>query len=115
MAIQRRSTFSRRLVDHVTDELVVALRGGEEYEFKALFLRVYAGLKLKNAVSGGEEMLRLRCYEKLQKLSSRNLVKKTGKNYCGMKGLEQASSIHQIAHAEAAVVARAAAIAAAAP
>jgi len=112
MAIQRRSTFSRRLVDHVTDELVVALRGGEEYEFKALFLRVYAGLKLKNAVSGGEEMLRLRCYEKLQKLSSRNLVKKTGKNYCGLKGLEQASSIHQIAHAEAAVAARAATLAA---
>ena len=112
MAIPKRSTFSRRLVDHVTDELVIALGGGETFEFKVLFLKVYEGLKRKNAVSGGEEMLRLRCYEKLQNLANRGLVKKTARSYCGLKGLDQAASVHQIARAEAAIAARAAAAAA---
>ncbi len=109
MADIKRSTFMRRSVDHVTDELVTALSDGEVIEFKPLFLKVYEGLKRKKAVSGGEEMLRLRCYEKLQKLSSRCLVKKVGKNYHGLKGLDQESSVHQIARAEAAIAARAAA------
>jgi hypothetical protein len=107
MAIPRRAAFIRRSVDHVTDELVIALSGGETIEFKALFLKVFEGLKRRNAVSGGEEMLRLRCYEKLLKLASSGLVQKTDKSYRGLKGLEQASSVFQLARAEAAVVARA--------
>ena len=103
----KRSVFSRRVVDYVTDELVAVLSGGELIEFKELFRRVYQGLKAKNAVSGGEEMLRLRCYEKLLKLTGSGLVKKTEKSYRGLKGLEQASSVHQIARVNAAVAARA--------
>jgi hypothetical protein len=99
MAFPRRLAFSRRVVDHVTDELVNVLGGGEVFEFKPLFLKVYEALKLKNAVSGGEEMLRLRCYEKLQNLSGRGLVQKTGKSYRGLKGLEQAASVHRLARA----------------
>ena len=111
MSIVRRPTFSRRVVDHVTDELVRVLTEGESFEFKALFSKVYEGLKLKNAVSGGEEMLRLRCYEKLQGLSARGLVKKSGKVYTGLKGLDQATSAHHIARVNAAMTAAASAAA----
>ena len=106
MSFQKKANFSRRAPDHVTDELVAALSKKATYEFKDLFITVYAGLKLKNAVSGGEEMLRLRCYEKLQRLTSRGLVEKSGKSYCGLKGIELESSVHQLAKAEAAVAAR---------
>lgn len=95
MAIARKKQFSRRVADHVTDELVSVLSGGETYEFKTLFLKVFEGLKVKNAVSGGEEMLRLRCYEKLQSLAGRGLVQKAGKTYRGLSGIEQVSSLYQ--------------------
>ena len=108
MTTVRKTRFSRRVPDHVTDELVNVLSSGKTHEFNALFCLVYDNLKLKNAVSGGEEMLRLRCYEKLLKLASSGLVQKTDKSYRGLKGLEQASSVFQLARAEAAVVARAA-------
>ena len=76
----------------MTDELVVVLKGGETFEFNNLFEKVYENLKEKNAVSGGEEMLRLRAYEKLQNLVTRGLVEKKGKTYKGLDGIEQASS-----------------------
>src|SRR3954466_7830789 len=107
MANTRRTRFTRRIVDHVTDGLVSVLSDGVSYEFKALFTKVYEGLKLKNAVSGGEEMLRLRCYEKLQKLTSRGLVEKKLKNYRGLKGLEEATSIHAFARIDASIAAAA--------
>ena len=109
MSNPKRPSSFRRAVDHVTDELVTILSGGETIEFKPLFLMVYQGLKLRNAVSGGEEMLRLRCYEKLLSLAGRGFVLKSGKSYRGLKGLEQASSAHQIARVDAAIAARAAA------
>ena len=90
----------------MTDELVGVLSGGASFDFKDLFLVIYAGLKLKKMASGGEEMLRLRCHEKLQILSKRGLVQKTGRTYTGLKGIEQASSAHQIAKAQADVAAR---------
>lgn len=109
MTTPKRTTFSRRAPDHVTDALVDVLSKTKSYEFKELFLKVFAVLKLKNAVSGGEEMLRLRCYEKLQNLTKRGLACKTGRNYNALKGIEQASSVHQLARADAAVAARVAA------
>ena len=111
MAFTTKARFSRRVADHVTDELVNVLKDGKVYEFKALFLKVYEGLKVKNAVSGGEEMLRLRAYEKLQSLTGRGLVEKSSKCYRGLKGLEQASSVHQLARVDAAVAAAAARVA----
>ena len=98
----RKTRFSRRVPDHVTDELVNVLSSSETYEFNELFKLVYDNLKLKNAVSGGEEMLRLRSYEKLQGLVSRGLCAKAGKTYRGLEGLRAA---HQ-----ATVAARTAAI-----
>lgn len=51
------------------------------FEFKTLFTVVHANLKARNAASGGEEMLRLRAYEKLQNFVGSGVVKKTGKEY----------------------------------
>lgn len=45
---------------------------------------VHANLKARNAASGGEEMLRLRAYEKLQNLVARGMVKKEAKKYKGI-------------------------------
>jgi len=60
------------------------------YEFNDLFEAVYENLKLRNAVSGGEEMLRLRAYEKLQNLVSRGMVEKNGKQYRGLEKIKDA-------------------------
>ena len=79
----RFSSFSRRGPDNVTEELVVALSGSKSYEFKALFTVIHAALRARNA-GGGEEMLRLRTYEKLQNLVRQGQVKKTGKKYKGV-------------------------------
>jgi hypothetical protein len=78
------SSFSRRGPDNVTEELVAVLSDSKLYEFKALFVVVHAGLRARNAASGGEEMLRLRAYEKLQHLVQQGQVKKTGKQYRGV-------------------------------
>src|SRR5882757_2542188 len=79
------SSFSRRGPDNVTEELVEVLSGPKSYEFKALFLVVHAALKARNVAGGGEEMLRLRSYEKLQNLVQHGQVKKTGKQYKGVR------------------------------
>jgi len=83
MSIQKKNTFSRRLPDLVTEELVSILSQKKSFEFKQLFEVVYENLRQRNAASGGEEMLRLRAYEKLQNLVARGVVKKTGKIYKG--------------------------------
>ncbi|MBB5035240.1 hypothetical protein [Prosthecobacter vanneervenii] len=103
--VTKKASFSRRVVDHVTDELVNVLSTGETLEFKVLFGRVFDGLKLKNAVSGGEEMLRLRCYEKILKLTNSGLVEKIGKSYRGLEGIEAASSTQRLARMDSAIMA----------
>ena len=105
-ALPKKRGFSNRAPDHITDELVSVLGKGAGFEFKELFLLVYAGLKVKNATNGGEEMLRLRCHEKLQYLVRRGLVLKTGKTYAGMKNLDQASSVNRIAKIDAVIAVR---------
>ncbi len=83
MAISRRNTFSRRAPDVVTEELTEILADGKVWDFKELFEVLYKRLRERNAASGGEEMLRLRAYEKLQNLVARGLAKKEGKTYQG--------------------------------
>lgn len=90
MPIQRKSAFSRRLPDLVTEELVSVLKKKSSFEFKQLFDLVHEKLRKRGAASGGEEMLRLRAYEKLQNLVSRGMVKKTGKKYRGLASLDNA-------------------------
>ncbi len=64
------------------------------FEFKPLFKLVHANLRARNMVSGGEEMLRLRVYEKLQALVHRGMVDKTitegVKEYLGLASLASA-------------------------
>ena len=77
--------FSRRGPDRVAEELAAVLSSSKgSFEFKALFSVVHANLKERNAASGGEEMLRLRAYEKLQNLVEAGIVKKVGKEYRGV-------------------------------
>ena len=83
MALHKHNAFSRRLPDLVTEELVFVLSQKRSYEFKQLFEVVHDNLRRRNAANGGEEMLRLRAYEKLQNLVFRGAVKKSGKFYTG--------------------------------
>ena len=93
MATQFSGNSSRRGPDIVTEELAAVLSGTASFEFKPLFDMVYANLRARKSASGGEEMLRLRAYEKLQSLVSRGMVKKTitkdGKKYCGLASLSE--------------------------
>jgi hypothetical protein len=84
MPIHKKTAFSRRLPDLVTEELAAVLSSRSSYEFKELFEVVHENLRNRNAASGGEEMLRLRAYEKLQNLVARGMVKKDGKKYKGI-------------------------------
>ncbi len=84
MATSKRTQFTRRAPDHVTDELVTVLSDTKTYEWNELFGHVYRNLKTKNAVSGGEDMLRLRAYDKLRDLVKRGFVEKSGRNYTGL-------------------------------
>ncbi len=67
----------------------------QTFGFNELFEVVYENLKARNAVSGGEEMLRLRAYEKLQNLVTRGLVEKNGKEYRGLENISEAASPQQ--------------------
>jgi len=71
------ASFRRRMPDNVTEELVAVLSSRASYEFKPLFDLVLFNLRERNAASGGEEMLRLRVYEKLQGLVSQGAVDRT--------------------------------------
>ena len=71
------ASFSRRMPDTVTEELVAVLSSKASFEFKPLFDVILLNLRERNAASGGEEMLRLRVYEKLQGLVHRGAVNRT--------------------------------------
>jgi hypothetical protein len=70
-------TFTRRGPDNITEELVAVLSSKASFEFKPLFEIMLLNLRERNAASGGEEMLRLRAYEKLQGLVSQGAVNRT--------------------------------------
>ncbi len=93
MRMKKAFGFSRRGPDTITEELVSVLSKNSSFEFKALFTIVHLNLRARNAASGGEEMLRLRAYEKLQNLVQRGAVKKTGKKYKGLPAALEALSI----------------------
>ena len=75
----KRSTikFKRRAPDLITEELVAVLSSKTWFEFKPLFVIILGKLRARNAASGGEEMLRLRTYEKLQSLVKHGAVSRT--------------------------------------
>jgi hypothetical protein len=63
--------------DNITEELVAVLSSKASFEFKPLFDVILLNLRERNLASGGEEMLRLRVYEKLQGLVGRGAVNRT--------------------------------------
>src|SRR5260370_42131039 len=70
-------SFTRRMPDHITEELIAVLSSKASFEFKPLFEIILLNLRERNAAGGGEEMLRLRAYEKLQGLVYQGAVKRT--------------------------------------
>jgi hypothetical protein len=86
--MKKQNGFSRGKQDSVMDELISVLSKKREYEFKPLFTLVHEKLRARNAASGGEEMMRLRCYEKLQSLVQKGVVTRTFsagvKTYCAI-------------------------------
>jgi hypothetical protein len=71
------SSFRRRIPDNITEQLVTVLSSKASFEFKPLFDSVLLNLRERNLASGGEEMLRLRVYEKLQGLVGQGAVNRT--------------------------------------
>jgi hypothetical protein len=82
--MKRLYRFARTGPDFLMDELTESLRVDAWFEFTELFDRVFERLKARKAVGGGQEMLRLRMYEKLQGLVRRGIVEKSGKSYRGI-------------------------------
>ena len=77
MSKRTTASFTRRAPDNLTEELVAVLSSKTAFEFKPLFAILLDNLRERNAASGGEEMLRLRAYEKLQSLVSQGAVNRT--------------------------------------
>lgn len=93
MSEKKRYQFcQRRVADPISEELTKILMDGAEHEFRPLFSGVFQALKARKAVGGGEEMIRLRCYEKLIRLTQAGLVVKRGKTYRSLAGLGSAGS-----------------------
>lgn len=94
MAQNYSNHFTRKGPDVLSEELATVLFGKPAFEFKALFIIVYANLRARKSTGGGEEMLRLRVYEKLQALVSRGMVDKVVtkgiKEYLGLASLSGA-------------------------
>ena len=84
-------SHARRFPDVITEELVNLLSGKAAFEFLPLFDILFIKLRARNAAGGGQEMLRLRVYEKLQTLVGDGRVEKTvtklGKKYRGLASL----------------------------
>jgi hypothetical protein len=78
-------SFSLRGPDRVAEEIATVLSKSRAIEFKSLFDIVHANLRSRDLARGGEEMLRLRAYEKLQNLVQAGIVKKEGKEYVGVR------------------------------
>ena len=74
-------SFTRRAPDNLTEELVAVLSSKASFEFKPLFEIILINLRERNAANGGEELLRLRAYEKLQGLVHQGAVNRRSRNH----------------------------------
>ena len=87
MLEDRRSRSSRKTPDLVTDELILILHEAGMLEFNDIFQRTVVVMKAKNMSLGGEEILRLRIYEKLQNQVSAGGLMKKGREYTALPKL----------------------------
>src|SRR5262249_5114902 len=81
-------SFKRRIPDSITEALLAVLSSKASFEFRPLFDIVLSDLRKRNLASRGEEMLRLRRFEKLQGLVGQGAVNRivagTTKKYKGV-------------------------------
>jgi hypothetical protein len=97
----KRHTYPRHRKDHASEELMAVLLARPTYVFNELFQAVHENLRARNAAGCGEEMLRLRVYEKLQVLVTQGLVEKIDKKYSAVRGSLLARAT-ELAHVKAA-------------
>ena len=83
--MNQRSNFRSRRPDPVAEEMTAVLLEGGAYEFNDLFAAVHQRLRSRQADRAGEEMLRLRVYEKLQLFVAQGAVTKKAKIYSGVR------------------------------
>jgi hypothetical protein len=95
--MKRADSFKRRGSDIFTLELPSVLSAGVWFEFEALFSIVHSHLRARDAANGGQEMLRQRAYEKLQKLVEQGSVEKSGQSYRGNSSALAALKEHVVA------------------
>ena len=70
--------------DYLVEELTAALGSDAWFEFKPLFTVVHQNMRERKVAGCGEEMLRLRAYDKLQNMVRHGFVEKNGKQYRGI-------------------------------
>lgn len=75
------SRSSRKAPDLVTNELIAILHEAGMLEFNDIFQKTVTVMKARHMAVGGEEILRLRIYEKLQALVSAGGLVKKGREY----------------------------------
>ena len=90
MEIGKNGHIPWRSPDAIRSEMLVVLSCADTILFNDIFEGVLAAMKSKGISTGGEEILRLRIYEKLQTLVSQGALQKKGKEY---KVLGKLSSI----------------------
>ena len=82
-----KSSYEPCDVDPITEELASVLLSEGRLYFDALFLIVFANLCARKLATGSEAMLRLRIYQKLQRLVEIGCVVKCGERYRGIAPL----------------------------
>ena len=82
-----------RVSDQIREEIIDALLGSGMLQFNDIFLFVVEALKKKGFSTGGEEILKLRIYEKLQMLVSLGALGKRGKEYTELPKLADVKGI----------------------
>src|SRR5687768_16364462 len=86
----KKRQFPRSRPDPLLEEVLEVLASNESYDLNGLFEVVHAKLRARNAAHSGQEMLRLRTYEKLQTLMKEGAITKTAKFYQAVPGRFQA-------------------------
>lgn len=84
--LMNKRQFARSRPDPLMEEVIAVLATHASYDLMGLFAIVHEKLRARNAAHSGQEMLRLRTYEKLQSLMKDGAVKKTGKVYEAIPG-----------------------------
>jgi hypothetical protein len=86
----RRDRFYNKR-DVVVEEMLAVLLLQPSYDFHEFFRAVYESLRARKLAGAGEDVLRLRVYENLQKFVMSGLVSKSQKRYTAI-----ASAIHDL-------------------